>query len=79
MRKALTILAIVGGIGLTATMAADLIFSGGVTVQVARGVTSGVILGSSAWPSIPLDVQSRLVLAECNEQGQCGSTNLADE
>jgi hypothetical protein len=46
MRKAHTILAIVGGIGLTATMAADLIFSGGVTVQVARGVTSGMILGA---------------------------------
>jgi hypothetical protein len=79
MRKTLTIFAIVGGIGLAATMAADLISSGGAAVQVARGVTSGMILGSNAWPSVPVDVKSRLALAQCNEQGQCGSANLADE
>jgi hypothetical protein len=79
MRRSLTILAVVGGIGLTTTIAADLIFSGGAAVQVARGFTNGVILGSNAWPSVPVDVKSRLVLAQCNEQGQCGSADLADD
>jgi hypothetical protein len=79
MRKTLTIFAIVWGIGLAATMASGLLFSGGVAVEVARGVTSGVILGSNSWPSVPVDVKSRLALAQCNEQGQCGSANLADE
>jgi hypothetical protein len=79
MRKTLTIFAIIGGIGLAVTMASDLLFSGGLAVQAARGVTSGVILGSNAWPSVPVDVKSRLALAQCNEQGQCGSANLADD
>jgi hypothetical protein len=79
MRRTLSILAIVGGTGLTTTIAADVIFSGGAAVQIARGVTNGVILGSNAWPSVAVDVKSRLVLAQCNEQGQCGSANLADD
>jgi hypothetical protein len=81
MRKALTIFAIVGGIGLTATIAIDPTSGGGVAAQVARGVTGGVILGASAWPSVAVDVQSRLVLAKCNEQGDCllASVNFSDE
>jgi hypothetical protein len=73
MRKALTIFAIVVGIGLMATIAIDLNSGGGVTARVARGVTGGMILGANAWPSVAVDVQSRLALAECNEQGECGS------
>jgi hypothetical protein len=81
MRKALTIFAIVGGIGLAATIAIDLNSGAGVTAQVARGVTGGMILGANAWPSVAVDVQSRLALAECNEQGECGlaSVNFSDE
>ena len=81
MRKPLIIFAIIGGIGLAVTMVSDLPFSGGLAVQVARGVISGVILGSNSWPSVPVpvDVASRLALAQCNEQGQCGSANLADD
>ena len=75
----LTIFSIIGGIGLAVTMASDFPLSGGLAVQVARGVISGVILGSNAWPSVPVDVKSRLALAQCNEQGQCGSANLADD
>jgi hypothetical protein len=78
MRKTVTIFVVVWGIGLAATIASGLLFSGG-AVEVARGVTSGVILGSNAWPSVPVDVKSRLALAQCNEQGQCGSANLADD
>jgi hypothetical protein len=81
MRKTLTIFAIVGAIGFAATIVIDLNSGGRVAAQVARGVTGGVILGASAWPPVAVDVQSRLVLAKCNEQGECllASVNFSDD
>ena len=73
LRKPLTVLAAAAAIGLAATIAVDPQSSGTVAAGVARGVIDGVILGSNAWPSVPVNVQARLVLwsPDCNEQGQC--------
>jgi hypothetical protein len=78
MRKILIVLAIAVGIGLAAMMHH---FGGAVTVDVARGVGGGLILGLNIWPSAPADVQFRVALTECNAQGQCGrvSTNFVNE
>jgi hypothetical protein len=69
--------------GLAVPIAVDPQSSGTVAAGVARGAIDGVILGSNAWPSVPVDVQARLVLwsPECNEQRQCGwvSTTPIDE
>jgi hypothetical protein len=83
LRKPLTVLVTAAGIGLAATIAVDPQSSGTVAAGVARGAIDGVILGSNAWPSVPINVQARLVLwsPDCNEQGQCGwvSTTPIDE
>jgi hypothetical protein len=79
LRKPLTVLATAAAIGLAATtIAVDPQSSGTVAVGVARGVIDGVILGSNAWPSVPINVQARLVLwsPDCNEQGQCGWVSI---
>jgi hypothetical protein len=80
LRKPLTVLATAAAIGLAATIAADPQSSGTVAAGVARSIIGGVILGSNAWPSAPVDVQSRLVLwsPDCNEQGQCGRASAID-
>jgi hypothetical protein len=74
MNKKLTVLATAAAIALMATVAVDPQSSGTVAAGVARGVIGGMILGSNAWPSVPVDVQARLVLRsrDCNEWGQCG-------
>ena len=79
LRKPLTVLAAAAAIGLGATIAVDPQSSGTVAAGVARGVIDGVILGSNAWPSVPVNVQARLVLwsPDCNEQGQCGYVSAA--
>jgi hypothetical protein len=73
LRKPLTVLAAAAAIGLAATIAVDPQSSGTVAAGVARGVIDGVILASNAWPSVPVNVQARLVLwsPDCSEQGQC--------
>jgi hypothetical protein len=82
MRKSLIVLATAAGIALAATLATDPLLSSGVD-EAAHAVIGGVILGSNAWPSAPVDVQSRLLLwsADCKEQGQCGvmAAELASE
>jgi hypothetical protein len=73
MTKALIVLATAAGIGLAVTIATDPLLSGGVGGEAVRAAIGGVILGSNAWPSVPVDVQSRLLLwsTDCNEQGPC--------
>ena len=41
--------------------------------QTAQAVLDGVILGSSAWPSVPVDARGRLqlVFVTCEEEGRC--------
>jgi hypothetical protein len=79
LRKPLTVLATAAAIGLAATIAVGPQSSGTVAAGVARGVIDGVILGSNAWPSVPVNVQARLVLwsPDCNKQGQCGWVSAA--
>ena len=83
MTKALIVLATAAGIGLAATIATDPLLGGGVGGEAVRAAIGGVILGSNAWPSVPVDVQSRLLLwsADCKEQGQCDevAAQLASE
>jgi hypothetical protein len=73
LRKPLIALSTAAAIGLAATIAVDPQSSGTVAAGLARSVVGGMILGSNAWPSVPVDVQSMLVLwsPDCNEQGQC--------
>jgi hypothetical protein len=73
MTKALIVLATAAGIGLAVTIATDPLLSGGVGGEAVCAAIGGVILGWNAWPSVPVDVQSRLLLwsADCNEQGPC--------
>jgi hypothetical protein len=61
MKKALTVLATAVGIAVAAMIATNPSPSGNVAAGVARGAIGGVILGSNAWPSVPVDVQSRLL------------------
>jgi hypothetical protein len=74
LRKPLIVLPTAAAIGLAATIAVDPQSSGTVAAGVARSIVGGMILGSNAWPSVPVDVQAMLVLwsPDCNEQGQCG-------
>jgi hypothetical protein len=56
-----------------ATTATAPSFYSPVISQTARAVLDGIILGSSAWPSVPIDAQRRLQLfsAACQEEGRC--------
>jgi hypothetical protein len=62
MKKALVLLATAAGVGLAATIATDPQPTREMAASVARGVLYGVILGSNAWPSVPVDAQSRRLL-----------------
>jgi hypothetical protein len=43
------------------------------TAPLARAIIDGLVLGSTAWPSAPVDVQARLQLrsADCGATGPC--------
>jgi hypothetical protein len=81
MKKLVTALAIAACVGLAAAITNDPV--GNVATGLARGAIGGLILGSNVSPSVPIDVQSRLLLwsSNCNEQEQCRlvSTALTDE
>jgi hypothetical protein len=83
MRNALTIVALAVALGLAATTATAPKFNSEFTAQSVRAMLDGVILGSSAWPAVPVDAQSRLQLwsADCGGDGRCklGSTISVDE
>jgi hypothetical protein len=49
-------------VGLSATIAIEPQSRGIVATGVARSLVGGVILGSNVWPSVPVDVQARLLL-----------------
>jgi hypothetical protein len=74
LRNPLIVLSTAAVIGLAATIAVDPRSSGTVAAGVARSVVGGMILGSNAWPSVPVDVKAMLVLwsPDCNDRGQCG-------
>jgi hypothetical protein len=73
MRNALTIIALAAVLGLAATTATAPKFSSDFSAQAARAMLDGVILGSSAWPSVPVDARVRLQLwsPDCDDDGRC--------
>jgi hypothetical protein len=83
MRNALTIIALFAVFGLAATTAAAPKFRSDFSAQAARAMLDGVILGSNAWPSVPVDARVRLQLRtpNCDDDGRCkaGSATLMAE
>jgi hypothetical protein len=83
MRNALTIIALIAVFGLAAATATAPKFSSDFSSQAARAMLDGVILGSSAWPSVPVDARVRLQLwsPDCDDDGRCkaGSATLMAE
>jgi hypothetical protein len=75
MRTALTIIALAAVFGLAATTATAPKISSDFSAQAARAMLDGVILGSSAWPSVPVDARVRLLLRspDCDDDGRCKS------
>jgi hypothetical protein len=73
MKKALTFLATAAGIGVAVMIGNNPSSVGNVTPDVARSVIDGVILGANVWPSVPVDIQARLMLRppNCNEERPC--------
>jgi hypothetical protein len=82
MKKALILLAAAVGVGVVATVATDPQPTRERAASVVRGVLYGLlILGSNAWPSVPVDAQSRRLLwtANCKEECGLGSAAPVDE
>jgi hypothetical protein len=73
MRNVVTIIVSVAALGLVAAAATAPKFNTDIAAQAMRAMLDGVILGSSAWPSMPVDVQARLQLrsTDCDEDGRC--------
>jgi hypothetical protein len=73
MRNALIIIALVALLGLAATTATAPKFSSDFSAQTARAMLDGVILGSNAWPSAPVDARVWLQLwsPDCDQEGRC--------
>jgi hypothetical protein len=65
--------ALAAAIGLAATTATALSLNTLIITETAQAVLNGVILGSSAWPSVPVDARGRLQLfsSACEEEGRC--------
>ena len=82
MRTVITTCALAAAIALTATTAMAPTLNSPVISQTAQAVLDGVILGSSAWPSVPVDARWRLqlVFATCEEEGRCKrASNVIDD
>jgi hypothetical protein len=77
MKNALILLAAAAGVGLVATVATDPPATREMAASVAHGALYGVILGSNAWPTVPVDAQSRLLLWTANCKEECGLASTA--
>jgi hypothetical protein len=71
-----TALAVV--IGLAATTATAPSFNTPIISETAQAVLDGVILGSSAWPSVPVDARGGLQLLSiaCEEERRCRGVSI---
>jgi hypothetical protein len=82
MRNVLAIVTLVTALGLAATTASAPKSNIDIAAQAVRAMLDGVILGSSAWPSVPVDALARLQLRspDCDEDGRCrpGSATSVD-
>ena len=76
MRKVFIALVLVAGAAIVAGTTPASNFDPQRTAPLARAIMEGVILGSTPWPSTPLDVQARLQLrtAGCDVAGRCASS-----
>jgi hypothetical protein len=65
--------ALAAAIGLVATTATAPSLNTSIISETAQAVLDGVILGSSAWPSVPIDARGGLQLFSnaCEEEGRC--------
>jgi hypothetical protein len=81
MRTVITIAALSAAIALAVTTAATPSLNTPVVSQAAQAVLDGVILGSSAWPSVPLDARARLPLfsSACEQEERCKSDGTIDD
>ena len=73
MRIAFAATALAAAIGLAATTATAPSVNTPIISKTAQAVLDGVILGSSAWPSVPVDARGRLQLFSiaCEEEARC--------
>jgi hypothetical protein len=76
MRKVFVALVLVAGVAIVAGTTPASNFDPQQTAPLVRAIMDGVILGSTPWPSTPLDVQVRLQLrtAGCDVAGRCASS-----
>jgi hypothetical protein len=74
MRSVVVTLALAAGVAIVAGARAPN-FDPQRTEPLARAILDGVILGSTTWPSTPLDIQARLQLrpSGCDGGGRCAS------
>jgi hypothetical protein len=82
MRALITTAALAMAIALAVTTVTVPTLNSPVISQTAQAVLDGVILGSSAWPSVPVDARGRLqlVFVTCEEEGRCKrASNVIDD
>jgi hypothetical protein len=77
MRSGLIVFLIASSFGLALAIESGPETASKVAVGLARGAVVGVILGSNAWPSVPVDAQSRLLLWTANCKEECGLASAA--
>jgi hypothetical protein len=73
MRTIITTTALGAAIALAATTATAPSLNSPVIFQTAQAALDGIILGSTAWPSVSVNAQGRLQLfsSACEEEGRC--------
>jgi hypothetical protein len=76
MRRVFVMLMLAAGVGLAAGTTTAPNFDSQTAAPLARAIMEGVILGSNAWPSTPVDVQARLQLRPtgCDLAERCASS-----
>jgi hypothetical protein len=76
MRRVFVTLVLAAGVAIVAGTTTIPNFVPQTTAPLAGAIMEGVILGSTTWPSAPLDVQARLQLrpAGCDVAGRCASS-----
>jgi hypothetical protein len=74
MRSVIVALVLSAGVVIAIGTAAAPDFNHQTTAPLARAIIDGLVLGSTAWPSTPLDVQARLQLRPTG----CGATGPCD-
>jgi hypothetical protein len=79
MRTLITTACLSAAIALAATTSPTL--NSQIVSQTAQAILDGVILGSSAWPSVRLDARARLQVfsGACEQEERCKSDGANDD